>query len=569
MTNPWRTANPNWREQFLAGRSLIPDLPLLRDGGKFQKQAEAGRRSFGRLRIPDVPGTPRLADAAGDWFKDIVEVVMGSYDEETNHRMIQEFFLCIPKKNGKSSYGAALMVTALVRNRRPEGEFLLIAPTIEVASISFKQARGMIRNDPMLAKMYHIQNHTKTITCLIDGSTLQIKAADTDTITGSKQVATLIDETHVFAKRSNAADVFVEIRGALASRPDGFVMQITTQSKDPPTGVFKIELDNARAVRDGLMDLPLLPIIYEMPPDLTGEGEWKQRKYWPLLNPNLGRSVSPDFLTNELMKAERNGPTELALFASQHFNVEIGLGLKTDHWPGARHWLKNITPTITLASIIEDSDVITAGIDGGGLDDLLGLAILGRDRVTGEWLLWTHAWAQREVLELRKENAPKLLELEKDRDLTLVDSGTEATDELCDYIEDVHSSGKLAKTGVDVAGIKLIVNELERRGISLEDIEGVPQGFRLQGVIKSCELQLSDGKLRHSGQTLMTWAVGNAKIKVAGNGVLVTKQASGTGKIDPVMAMFDAAALMLNLDAQHGPSVYENTRERPGGFLVI
>ena len=38
MTNPWRTANPNWREQFLAGRSLIPDLPLLRDGGKFQKQ---------------------------------------------------------------------------------------------------------------------------------------------------------------------------------------------------------------------------------------------------------------------------------------------------------------------------------------------------------------------------------------------------------------------------------------------------------------------------------------------------------------------------------------------------
>ena len=105
--------------------------------------------------------------------------------------------------------------------------------------------------------------------------------------------------------------------------------------------------------------------------------------------------------------------------------------------------------------------------------------------------------------------------------------------------------------------------------VVLDVIEGVPQGFRLQGVIKSCENQLSDGKLRHAGRALMTWAVGNAKVKVTGNAIMVTKQASGTGKIDPVMAMFDAAALMLNLDAQHGPSIYENTRERPGGFLVV
>ena len=81
--------------------------------------------------------------------------------------------------------------------------------------------------------------------------TIKVKAADTDVIKGGKQYATLVDETHVFAAMPRAAAMFLETRGALAVRPDGFFMQITTQSKTPPAGVFKSELANARDVRDG------------------------------------------------------------------------------------------------------------------------------------------------------------------------------------------------------------------------------------------------------------------------------------------------------------------------------
>src|SRR5690606_28287587 len=107
------------------------------------------------------------------------------------------------------------------------------------------------RLDETLSKIFHHQRHIRTITHLNTGAKLQIKAADEDVITGGKDVGTLIDETHVFATKPRAAAIFVELRGTLAKRTDGFLIQISTQSKDPPAGVFKAELDTARAVRDG------------------------------------------------------------------------------------------------------------------------------------------------------------------------------------------------------------------------------------------------------------------------------------------------------------------------------
>jgi phage terminase large subunit-like protein len=42
----------------------------------------------------------------------------------------------------------------------------------------------------------------------------------------------------------------------------------------------------------------------------------------------------------------------------------------------------------------------------------------------------------------------------------------------------------------------------------------------------------------------MSWCVGAAKVEPKGNALTITKQGSGAGKIDALMATFDAAALM-------------------------
>src|SRR3546814_16357317 len=62
---------------------------------------------------------------------------------------------------------------------------------------------------------------------------------------------------------------------------------------------------------------------------------------------------------------------------------------------------------LTLDELLARSEVVVVGIDGGGLDDLFGLCVAGRCRETRDWLYWCHAWAQRDVLTLRKDIAAR------------------------------------------------------------------------------------------------------------------------------------------------------------------
>ena len=72
---------------------------------------------------------------------------------------------------------------------------------------------------------------------------------------------------------------------------------------------------------------------------------------------------------------------------------------------------------------------------------------------------------------------------------------------------------------------------------------GIAQGWRLVGVIKLVERKLASATFAHAGSGLMSYCVGNARIEVRGNAILITKAASA-GKIDPLMALLDAAECM-------------------------
>ena len=540
----WSTACLDWERRLVAGESIIPP-PI------FPDQAEQALGIFRELRVSDLPGKPTFGECSEEWVFDFVKAIFGGYDVETGNQLIREYGLLISKKNTKSTIAAGIMLTALILCWREDEEHLILAPTKEVADNSFKPAAGMIRADDELSDMFQIQDHIRTITHRITRNTLKVVAADTDTVSGKKSGRILVDELWLFGKRSNAEAMFMEALGGQVSRNEGWVIFLTTQSDEPPAGVFKERLDYWRDVRDGkIPDQKTLGILYEFPEEMVEKKAYLDPENFYITNPNIGRSVSAEWIADQLRKNQAKTDGTLQQFLAKHLNIEIGLNLRTDRWAGVDFWEPQIRP-VTFADILHRAEVVTVGIDGGGLDDLLGLYVIGRDKNTREWIGWGHAWAHEIAVRRRKSEESRFNDFVKAGDLTIVKRVGQDTEEVAEYVSRINDAELLDKIGIDPSGVGQILDALVEAEIPEDSVVGVSQGWRLGGAIKTTERKLAEGVLIHGGQPLMAWCVGNARVEPKGNAILITKQASGKGKIDLLMALFNAVSLMaLNPEAK-------------------
>lgn len=543
----WSTACPDWESRIVSGQTLTPVGPL------FPDEAAYAMDVFNSLRMVDADGSPLMGEACLPWVTEMVAALFGSYDPESKRRLIRNVFFMVAKKNGKSMVAGGVMFTALVINERPSAEFLILAPTKEAADNAYKPIRDFIQADEELQARFNDQQHIRTVTDRLSGSTLKVVAADSDTVTGKKATGVFIDELWAFGKKAKSAQMLLEATGGLASRPEGFVFYATTQSDEPPAGVFKSKLDYARKVRDGkVKDPTFLPIIYEFPQDMLDAGLHKDLTNAYVTNPNWNVSVDEEVIRQKYQEAIETGEAEVRDFLAKHMNVEIGLALRSDRWAGADHWEAASSDCDSLEELIKRCEVIDLGIDGGGLDDLLGFSAIGREVETGNWLSWSKGWAHPSVLERRKDIADRLVDFSRVGHLTLVNRIGEDVMEVADLCEQVFDAHLLDKIGVDPVGIGAIFDELIARGIPEDKIVGISQGWKLGGAIKTAERKLAEGTLRPSKQPLMNWCVGNAKTEPRANGIMITKQGSGSAKIDPLMALFNAVSLMaLNPPAAH------------------
>ncbi|MFP4044917.1 MAG: terminase large subunit [Rhodosalinus sp.] len=560
---PFDFSVPNWEARLRKGLPPVPALPVNED------RARRAVLLFDSLQLPDVPKMPRLAEAAGDWFREIVRLALAAEDPENGAPLVNEAFVLVPKKNSKTTYSAALGLTALLLWERPNAELLILGPTQNVAERCFRQAAGMIKANPKLAKIFHVQEHLKRIKRVRTGATLQVKTFDLNVVTGEIPALTIIDELHVIAGKSYADRVIAQITGGMVTNPSAVCVYITTQSDTPPRGVFKAKLDYARRVRDGQIggQVNFLPVLYEFPEKLqVAEGRpWADPDLWPMVTPNLGLSVNMDILRKNFAQAQEDGPEALAIWASQHLNIQIGLGLHDERWVGADYWAARANPALDLDAILASSDVAVIGADVGGADDLFALHVVGRHAETRRWQTWTKAWASEDALTRRKSIASTLRDFERDGDLVITPDGAEHVAQAADVCERVRDAGLLPEKngiGLDPWGVAALRDELMLRGFTDEEVVGVSQGYRLSGAIKGLERRLMDGALVHAGQPLMDWCVGNAQAVYKGNNVYITKEAAGVAKIDCLVALFNAAMLMdLNPEAARGgvsiPAGYE------------
>jgi phage terminase large subunit-like protein len=535
----------------------------------------------------DAPGQPTFGEACDEWVFEFVRAIFGAYDADTGKRLIRDFFLLISKKNSKSTIAAGIMLTALIRNWRHSAELIVLAPTLEVANNCYKPMADMVRADETLLDLLHIQDNFRSITHRIKKAFVKVVAADTDSVGGKKASFVLVDELWIFGKREKSNSMLREATGGLVSRPEGFVIYLSTQSDEPPAGVFKEKLDYFRDVRDGkIIDPKSLGVLYEFPEALIKQEAYLDPAFFYVTNPNLDRSVSREWLLDELVKAKLGDAKGLNVHIAKHLNVEIGMNLRANRWPGAEHWEKGTDPVLAalfaagpfdaLDAMLDRCEIAVVGIDGGGLDDLFGITVLGREPNEFEvefefrgrlvvqrmkrWLSWSHAWCHEGVLLRRKSIASVLRDFEKAGEITIVGDELHDVGSILEIIKLVKERGLLAGVALDSAGISEFSDALiDDLAIPAEQLLAAGQGYKMMNAIKTTERRLAKGLLHHCGGKMMDWCIGNLKIEPTATAIRATKQNAGDAKIDPVMALFDAVTFMAtNPQPMNQGSIYDD-----------
>jgi phage terminase large subunit-like protein len=547
------TACPDWRQRLIERRSLVPETVL--------NEAEAARaaRIFDRLKLPDVIGQPTIGESVGDWYRDAVRALFGSYDVATNSRRVATVHMILPKKQGKTTLSAGTMLTALMMNRRPNARFGILGATQKISGEAYDAAAGMIDADKKLQRFLKPTDHIKTIEHRLTGAYLEVTSFDTKVATGGKFAGCLIDELHVLGSVAKADRVIGQVRGARVALPESFIWFITTQSEEPPAGIFLSELRYARMVRDGeIEDQSYLPIIYEFPMELQADESrpWENPDIWYQVMPSLGVAVQRGVLEEQFRADKVKGEADLRRWASQHLNIEIGVAMHADRWGGAQDWQACADRRLNdLEELIARSEVIVIGIDCGGRDDLFSLCVLGREKGNGEshrrrWLAWGHNWLHEDGVKLRQANAARYDDFEKAKELTIVKRLGEDVDQAVAIIRRVYDTGLLASIALDPNRVSTLLDALVSAGIEppYDDqnnfFASIRQGTSLSDPCVAIERKLNAGEFLHAGQAIMAWAVGNAKCERVANAMIVTKKASGTAKIDPFIALLNAGYMM-------------------------
>ena len=247
------------------------------------------------------------------WQKAFVSCVFGIMDSDGN-RQFREIFLVVGRKNGKSLLLSAIAQYCAFIDGEYGGRIYMTAPKMEQAAICFDSFVETIKKEPVLAKRakkrrtdVYIKSSNTTI------KPLAFSAKKSDGLNISLGVC---DE--VAAWPANGGIKFYEVlKSSQGSRKQPLLISISSagyENEGPYDELFK---RSTRLLKGDSREARLLPIMYTID-DIR---KWDDANEWQKSNPNLGVSVTVDYLLEELAIAE-GSLNKKAEFITKYLNVK-------------------------------------------------------------------------------------------------------------------------------------------------------------------------------------------------------------------------------------------------------
>lgn len=471
------------------------------------------------------------------WQKAFLSILFGIVDE-TGLRQFRECFLVVARKNGKTLLAAAIAAYCTFLDGEYGGRIYFAAPKLEQANLCFEAYHQMILQEPELDAMaqkrrtdIYVKDNNTTI------KPLAFSAKKTDGLNISLCIA---DECASW--QGDAGLKYYEvIKSSFGARKQPILLAISTAGYINDGIYDELMKRSTRYLMGESREQRLLPMLYI----IDDVDLWNDINELRKSNPNLGVSVSVDYLLEEIAVAE-GSLSKKAEFITKYCNIKQNSSLA---WLPAQIVDRASGPQMGLESFRESYCV--GGIDLSQTRDLTACtAVIERD---GKLYVFAQFFLPSERIEeaTARDGLPYDIYIKRG---LLTPSG----DNLIDYHDCFDWFRRLVEEyqifplqiGYDRYSAQYLIQDLKNYGFHCDDVYF---GENLYPVIQETEGLLEDNKIYIGDNDLLKVHLLNSAVKMSterGRGKLV--KITPNAHIDGVAALLCAMCVRQKWAAEIG-----------------
>jgi phage terminase large subunit-like protein len=473
------------------------------------------------LTHPDESPTAKAGDKflLEQWQKDFIATIFG-WKRPDQSRRYAEVFAAVPRKNGKTALAAGLALYGLWAERRLGAQIYSAAMDRDQASAIYRTASRMVLQDQTLTEDLNCIDSTKRIVNRSDGSFYAALSGDAQTGHSKKPYYVLFDELHTQRTRA----LYDNLQTGMGSTVNRLFLSITTAGWNRSSICYDV-WKRARRVRDnhGKDDPYFLPMLYE----LKDGQDWNDEKTWAACNPNLGVSISREFLREEYAKAKQS-PAYENTFRNLYLNDWTEQAIR---WLSMRDWDACDSPLPDVSG-----EPCWGALDMSATTDITAF-VLAFPLSNGRMALLPHFWIPADTAR-RKETIDGVpyREWEHRGYMTLIPG--QRIDSLCvrDDILKIIEPYSVQEIAVDRALAREVIRLLQE-GFDSERVVEFPQTImHLTGPSKQFERMILGRELVHGGNPILRWMASNVAIEKDKNENIRPVKDRSAGRIDGIVA---------------------------------
>jgi phage terminase large subunit-like protein len=464
-------------------------------------------------------------------WDDIIKPLFGTLREDGT-RQYRRAGIWLSKKQGKSTLLSGVALYLLLEE--PGAFVVVVATTKEQASIIYTEAAEMALAHPALRKRLWTRKNIKTIEDRKRKSVLKVLSIDQPRrLCGFNASAVLIDEIGSWGTHGRESYGHLNKAGLARKQP----LEITISHAYYDRETIGHELyQYASEMKQGRVDDPsFLPVIYE------GLGDWTSEETWKKANPALGFTITLDDMRAEFKRAKQSPREEIEFKTLRLNRWEYG-GL--DQWLLPDEW----------AACREDFDEdmfegqeVWGGLDLSRKHDLTAFVwLMKKDDLI--YILPRFYVAEDQAKKKERRNEGQYSKWARDGHITLCAGEIiDPRDIRADVVED---AGKMKVQELRYDSNNGQAENLCHVQLGLEDglyVTEVPFVYsHLDFATSELERLIKERKIRHNGNPIMDWMIGNCRIKINDKGQILPDKMKSQSRIDGCAATVLALSAVLS-----------------------